>query len=95
MEIEEESQEQEISEQDEDSEEAPDLVPAAATHKPLIDEADTTKQIRSILNKVSEGNIEPMFKQLMEVVQSLYNKDKQTFTNCYAGIFKQLTYNLD
>ena len=36
-----------------------------------------------------------MFKQLMEVVDELYARDRTTFTNCYASIFKQLTYNLD
>lgn len=29
---------------------------------------EATKKIRSILNKVSEGNIDPMFKELSEVL---------------------------
>lgn len=52
---------------EEENSEAPELVPAH-----LIDPASTTKRIRTILNKVSEGNIDPMFKQLMEVVTELY-----------------------
>ena len=36
--------------------------------KPKIDLLSTEKRIRSILNKVSEQNIDPMFKQLLEVV---------------------------
>lgn len=56
--------------------------------KPTLDAQPTTKKIRSILNRVSEGNIDPMFKQLMEVVEDLYPQDRITFTDCYASIFK-------
>lgn len=42
----------------------------AKQEKPKLDMMATSKSIRSILNKVSEGNIDPMFKQLLEVVDS-------------------------
>jgi len=59
--------------------------------KPLIDFTETEKSIRSIFNKVSEGNIEPMFKQLLEVVNALFPKDPATFAKAYAGIFYKLS----
>jgi len=77
-----------------ESSEAPELVKIEPKKvEPKIDLASTSKAIRSILNKVSEGNIEPMFKQLMTVVDDLITKDENTFAECYTAIFNQLTIN--
>ena len=61
---------------------------------PKLDVAATSKAIRSILNKVSEGNIDPMFKQLLVVVESTYQKSPIEFCKAYSDIFIQLSVNL-
>jgi hypothetical protein len=62
--------------------------------KSKLDIAAASKAIRTILNKVSEGNIEPMFKQLMVVVDSNYALDPLEFCKAYASIFIQLSVNM-
>ena len=53
-----------------------------------------SKEIRSILNRVSEGNVEVMFTQLKEVVEKYIKKDRETFLECYSQIFMQLNVGL-
>jgi hypothetical protein len=57
------------------------------------------KGIRSILNKVSEGNIELMFNNLMELIDSMNFKQLETktqqkqltlFAQAYSKIFMQM-----
>ena len=82
--------------------EAPELVPikqenkakAPELPKPKIDMPQTEKQIRSVLNKVSEGNMDPMFEQITKVVHELMPKDSLSFTRAYSKIFMQLNINL-
>ena len=58
--------------------------------KPLVlDNPDIEKAIRSVLNKVSEGNIEPMFNSLLAVVKQ-YGQNTSVFAHCYAKIFIQM-----
>ena len=52
-----------------------------------VDVQETTKQIRSVLNKVSEGNIDPMFKELLKVVDQLMGQHTAVFFRCYSQIF--------
>lgn len=66
---------------------------AVATKPSKLDAKETTKQIRSVLNKVSEGNIDPMFKELLKVVDELMPKDPTVFSQCYSDIFNQLCIN--
>lgn len=62
--------------------------------KPKIDMPQTEKQIRSVLNKVSEGNMDPMFEQITKVVHELMPKDSLSFTRAYSKIFMQLNISL-
>jgi hypothetical protein len=62
-----------------------------------LDNPDIEKAIRSVLNKVSEGNIEVMFISLMGLVKQYVGKGTgkpslkvATFTHCYAKIFVQM-----
>jgi hypothetical protein len=62
-----------------------------------LDSPEIEKAIRSVLNKVSEGNIEVMFNSLMEVVKQYVGKGTgkpslkvATFAHCYAKIFIQM-----
>jgi len=59
-----------------------------------LNKADTSKKIRVILNKVSEGNMDPMFKQLLPMVEELMPQDPDVFGKCYSEIFTQLTVTL-
>ena len=94
-----ESGEDELSSNNQDSEassqesgsssEPPQLVPAKKEKavEPKIDVLATEKQIRSVLNKVSEGNMDPMFEQITKVVNELMPKDPLTFVKAYSKIF--------
>lgn len=42
-----------------------------------LDNPDIEKALRQVLNKVSEGNVEPMFQSLLAVVKQ-YTNPKQT-----------------
>lgn len=60
----------------------------------VLENPDIEKGIRSVLNKVSEGNIEPMFQSLLAVVK-LHVVPRQAasvavFASCYAKIFYQM-----
>jgi hypothetical protein len=62
-----------------------------------LDNPEIEKAIRSVLNKVSEGNIEVMFTSLMAVVKQHVGKGTgkpslkvATFAFCYAKIFIQM-----
>ncbi len=98
-------EEQEYDEKEEEEVEAPPtrinkepLVKAqkvkkevSPSHPIQLDNPDIEKAIRSVLNKVSEGNIEPMFQSLLAVVKQ-YTNPKQSqsvavFAHCYAKIF--------
>ena len=53
------------------------------------------KAIRSVLNKVSEGNIEPMFQSIQSVVKQFIHSNKPSielaqFATAYAKIFVQM-----
>jgi len=54
----------------------------------LIDEAE--KELRPVLNRVSEGNIDPMFEKLKEIFNKAMSKDKesrQAYYEAYAKNF--------
>jgi hypothetical protein len=78
-----------ISDADEDGEESMSEQESiqAKKEKPSFDTQGVTKEIRSILNKVSEGNIDPMFKLLLEVVNKYYKGAPMDFCKAYADIF--------
>lgn len=47
--------------------------------------------IRAVLNKVSEGNIDPMFQELSKVLEKGFNKKTRVhYCNAYATIFLSL-----
>lgn len=52
------------------------------------------KAIRQVLNKVSEGNIEPMFNQMLELVKQYHKKQPLQFIHSYAKIFIQMNISL-
>lgn len=58
--------------------------------KRLLDADATTKQLRQILNRVSEANMVPLFTQLREAALPAFAKDALTFTECYAQILTKL-----
>ena len=41
-------------------------------YKPKIDLQTTTKEIRSVLNKVTEGNMQIIFNQLLEIIDKYF-----------------------
>jgi hypothetical protein len=46
---------------------------------------EAEKKIRSVLNKVSEGNIDPMFKELSAVLQDGFKGElRQAYSQAYA-----------
>lgn len=54
----------------------------------MIDEAE--KELRPVLNRVSEGNIDPMFTTLKEIFNKAMSKDKDTrqaYFEAYAKNF--------
>ncbi|CDW86880.1 nucleolar mif4g domain-containing protein 1 [Stylonychia lemnae] len=51
------------------------------------------KAIRSVLNKVSEGNLEIMFNKLIDETKG-YFKNPITYAYCYAKIFIQMSISL-
>ena len=58
----------------------------------MFDEAE--KELRPVLNRVSEGNIDPMFEKLREVFNKAMQKDKQArqvYYEAYAKNFIALT----
>ena len=68
-----------------------DVIPAT------IDNPEIEKALRSVLNKVSEGNIEVMFTNLMDLVKKYVGKGTgkpslkvAMFAHCYAKIFIQM-----
>jgi hypothetical protein len=68
-----------------------DVVPAS------LDNPEIEKALRSVLNKVSEGNIEVMFTNLMDLVKKYVGKGTgkpslkvAMFAHCYAKIFIQM-----
>ena len=68
-----------------------DVVPAN------LDNPEIEKALRSVLNKVSEGNIEVMFTSLMDLVKKFVGKGTgkpsmkvAIFAHCYAKIFIQM-----
>ncbi len=89
---EEEVEEDEASEDEQQSEE--EKVDQRHIVQPPIDSPEIEKGIRSVLNKVSEGNIEPMFQSLLAVVKQYVNiKSSQSvtvFATSYAKIFVQM-----
>jgi hypothetical protein len=68
-----------------------DVVPTS------LDNSEIEKALRSVLNKVSEGNIEVMFTNLMDLVKKYVGKGTgkpslkvAMFAHCYAKIFIQM-----
>ena len=62
-----------------------------------LDNPEIEKALRSVLNKVSEGNIEVMFTNLMDLVKKYVGKGTgkpslkvAMFAHCYAKIFIQM-----
>ena len=62
-----------------------------------LDNPEIEKALRSVLNKVSEGNIEVMFTNLMDLVKKIVGKGTgkpslkvAMFAHCYAKIFIQM-----
>jgi hypothetical protein len=52
---------------------------------------EAEKLIRAVLNKVSEGNIDPMFQELSKVLKKGFNKKTRVhYCNAYATIFLSL-----
>jgi hypothetical protein len=103
MEDEDEENEAEEEDSEEEKEKAPvkplklvktvdkDVVPA------ILDNPEIEKALRSVLNKVSEGNIEVMFTNLMDLVKKYVGKGTgkpslkvAMFAHCYAKIFIQM-----
>lgn len=82
--------ESEMDEEMEDEEESEEDQSENATN---LDPQIISKQLRSILNKVSEGNIDPMFKQLSEVLDGM--ECGEIVWQEYSKIFCQLTLNLE
>ena len=110
--MEDEDEENEVDElddeaEDEESEEEEEKAPVKAL-KPVktaekdanpatLDNPEIEKALRSVLNKVSEGNIEVMFTNLMELVKKYVGKGTgkpslkvAMFAHCYAKIFIQM-----
>ena len=56
----------------------------------VMDNPEIEKAIRSVLNKVSEGNIEPMFSSLLAVAKHHAKASVPVFAHCYAKIFLQM-----
>lgn len=73
--------------------------PPKQKEAPKLNVLETKKEIRKVLNKVSEGNIDPMFQQLLEVVDR-YCPSKfegaqcEEFCTFYSQIFNELNINL-
>ena len=54
---------------------------------------EAEKQLRQVLNRVSEGNIDPMFNQLFDLMSKQMAKGKQNkfdYSRAYARIFLSL-----
>lgn len=52
---------------------------------------DAQKQIRSILNKVSEGNIDPMFNELSTLLENGFKENTRlAYSVAYSDIFISL-----
>ena len=95
--------EAEDEEREEEEEKAPvkTLKPVKNTDKEVVptslDNPEIEKALRSVLNKVSEGNIEVMFTNLMDLVKKYVGKGTgkpslkvAMFAHCYAKIFIQM-----
>ena len=69
------SEEEEEESEEEEEEKVPVPSKTKQSSKPTsqlkLDDPDVEKSIRQVLNKVSEGNIEPMFGSLLTVVRQL------------------------
>lgn len=50
--------------------------------------AEAEQELRPVLNRVSEGNIDPMFEKLMEVFNRTMQKDKKTRQAYYEAYAK-------
>lgn len=68
--------------------------PGLRTSNQLSEEGKAEREIRAILNRVSEGNIGPMFEKLAEIMEAAYSQDSEAsetaFGNAYSRIFLAL-----
>ena len=61
---------------------------------PEKEEKEMNKSIRQILNRVTEGNIDVMFKSLQETINTYMDKYPNEFASSYAKIFSQMVIGL-
>jgi hypothetical protein len=101
--MEDEDDEADEEESEEEMEKAPvkPIKPVKTTDQEVLpatlDNPEIEKALRSVLNKVSEGNIEVMFTNLMDLVKKFVGKGTgkpslkvAMFAHCYAKIFIQM-----